>query len=481
MDKFKIWRLPFIAFVVGFVLMVFELAAARLLAPTLGSSIYVWTSVIGGIIASLSVGVWLGGKYADKRNKESDLAWILLGCGLTIGLMLLFAEYTLAGLSESGLDPRLSGVLAAILLFAPTSFMIGACSPYLAKFNVTSLKDTGKSVANLDAMNALGGITGTFLTGFVLFAVMGTRSIFAALILLTVLLSWVIRPRAYTMPRIAASIGLMLLAAVSIKPVLKVDSTQINTASSSYVIATSIYNNQHAKLLTTSPIASQSGIDINSPDKLLFWYTQEIAHVIKEQKLVNPKILILGGGAFTLPEYLAKAYPDGHVDTVEIDTSLLQIAKDHFNFNEQPNLTIINQDARSFLHTNKQQYDIVAVDVYSDVSVPFALATKEYGQNLVKAVNPNGIVIVNSIGNHTGACKQLLDATLLTYSDNFKYGLISKRPGSDSRSPSNNIAVFSNRKVSLSNDYQVYTAANSLRLTDDYAPIEPIQYKCSYL
>ena len=67
-------KLGILAAIAGFVLMVFEIAAARILAPSIGSSTYVWTSVIGVIIMALSVGYWAGGRVADKRNSPNDIA-----------------------------------------------------------------------------------------------------------------------------------------------------------------------------------------------------------------------------------------------------------------------------------------------------------------------------------------------------------------------------------------------------------------------
>lgn len=56
------------------------------------------------------------------------------------------------------MDLRFKGVVASFSLFAVTSLLIGLIGPYLAKLNVRSLAHTGRSIANLDAMNALGGI-----------------------------------------------------------------------------------------------------------------------------------------------------------------------------------------------------------------------------------------------------------------------------------------------------------------------------------
>jgi hypothetical protein len=236
---------------------------------------------------------------------------------------------------------------------------------------------------------------------------------------------------------------------------------------------------RQSRLLATGPRASQSGIYVEHPDELVFWYTKEISANVQLLAPANPSILVLGGGALTLSEHLAKLYPDGLVDTVEIDPELTNVAQHYFDFDEQPNLRVINQDARSFLQTNKATYDIIIVDVYSDVSVPFALATQEYSASLYSSVKESGIVIVNAIGNGMGACSQLLYATLAPYSTNFKNSLIKKRPATDSFSPSNHVAIFSRDTLNL-NGYVGYKPNHRLALTDDYAPLEPIQYSCNY-
>lgn len=79
-------RLELLACTVGFVLMTFELAAARILAPTVGSSTYVWTSIIGTIIAALSFGFYMGGRVADARARRRDVQWLLLAAAGLIAL-----------------------------------------------------------------------------------------------------------------------------------------------------------------------------------------------------------------------------------------------------------------------------------------------------------------------------------------------------------------------------------------------------------
>lgn len=76
------YRRLVIAFVAGFCVMVFELVAARVMSPVVGASTYVWASIIGVIIAAMSLGYWLGGVLADARSRDGDVAWLLLGAAL---------------------------------------------------------------------------------------------------------------------------------------------------------------------------------------------------------------------------------------------------------------------------------------------------------------------------------------------------------------------------------------------------------------
>ncbi len=463
--------------------MVFELTAARLLAPTLGGSVYVWTSVIGVIIAALSLGVWLGGIMADKRQVKSDIAWLVLTCSLSISSMLVVQSGTLAWLGASDYDQRLKGVLASLILFAPTSFLIGSIGPYLAKFNVKSLESTGQSIANLDAMNALGGIFGTFLTGFLLFSILGTRGIFLALVLLLVALSWIITPRLRVKQRATFSITIGTLALLSILAVQRMTTfpVSIDTATSHYTIAQGALGSQAVRVLSTGPRASQSGMDMNNPNKMIFWYTNELANVV--QVLGEPEnILVLGGGAFTLPVHLARQYPAARIDSVEIDKGLTKIAKDYFYLPGLSNLNIINEDARTYINNTKNKYNIVIVDVYSDMNVPFTFMTREYGVNIADILKKDGALLVNAIGSRSGSCGQLLQSTIAPYAAQFPQAWAKKNPTSSDSNAANYVAYFSLQEPPsqlLEQKYYPLQTSESKLMTDNFAPIEPIQYRCA--
>ena len=137
--------------------MAYELVAARLLAPSVGSSTYVWTGVIGVIIIALSAGCWLGGRVADYRHAPQDVGLLLIIAAALVVATMLNANDVLRWLTTTLDEPRIQAVIAALVLFAPASFVLGAASPYLAKLNVSSLNTAGRSVANLSALDAVGG------------------------------------------------------------------------------------------------------------------------------------------------------------------------------------------------------------------------------------------------------------------------------------------------------------------------------------
>ena len=464
-------KLGILAAIAGFVLMVFEIAAARILAPSIGSSTYVWTSVIGVIIMALSVGYWAGGRVADKRNSPNDIARLFLALSLTITFAMIVYPGFLASVAEWTIDVRFSAVIASLVLFAPTSLLAGAVSPYLAKLNVRSLASSGSAVADLGALNSLGGIAGTFLTGFVLFGFMGVRDVMATLAIGTLLVSWWARTgrnRRETLLTVAALVLAMLAWPGS-------GALAIDTPSAHYTIEDATLSSGHTvRTLATGPGGKQSGIIVGSPSELAFWYTREIASLIDMQP-AKQRIAVLGGGAYTLPAYLAQKYPESQIDAVEIDPKLLSIAQEYFEYGPAKNVGHVAMDARTFINGVKKPYDIVVVDVFGDDSIPESLMTAEYGRALKRAVTPGGVVIINAIAGTKGTCLELFQAVSRPYLDNFATGYYLPRINDGGRS--NIAAVFGSRPNVPSNYTSIGPAVGPI-YTDDYNPTMRVQFAC---
>jgi predicted membrane-bound spermidine synthase len=472
-----------IAFITGFILMAYELAASRILAPTIGTSIYVWTSVIGVMIAALAFGYAAGGWAADRRGRKQDIIILLIGAAMGIALTCLLADAALATITMTMKDPRLQGVVAAAVLFAPASFALGMISPYLAKLRIRSLDTTGRSVAGLSALNSIGGITGTFLTGFVFFNYIGSRETLILLAILLLACSWMVMARHHVRDRaIVCLVACGVLAAQMTIPAQANVIADIDTPTSHYKIMNTLHDGRALRILTMGPGGYQSGVYTTGKKDLAFAYTRKLAEVVHTAPQHN-RILILGGGAFTLPEYLSRQYPSAHIDVVEIDPQLPAIAQQYFRYESQSNVTVIHQDARTFLRTTTARYDVALIDVYNDTSVPFSLTTREYADSLKNVMQPQGIVAANMIGAVSGSCLPLIASLNQTYLHAFPHGVMYHLGLFGSNLKANMVGVYSGASLGWTNQIsgqQLNIAPASQSLTDDFAPVEKLIQQCEH-
>src|ERR1700733_9689844 len=126
-------RYPFLeiaVFVCGALVMIYEIIGSRILAPHIGTSTYVWTSLIGIILAALSLGYWLGGRWADKQPDAKILASVIFLAGGAVGLTILVKDVYLAFVAQMNAPLELKSIFAALVLFAPASVLLGFVTPY---------------------------------------------------------------------------------------------------------------------------------------------------------------------------------------------------------------------------------------------------------------------------------------------------------------------------------------------------------------
>ena len=411
-------RYELVAFTTGFILMSYELIASRILGPAIGSSLYVWTAVIGVIILALAIGYTVGGYIADKRINTNDVAIILLISALFILLNIFSYHNILDFISTNITDSRTQAVVATVILFMPPSFLLGMVSPYLARLRIKSINKTGQSLALLSASNSIGGILGTFITGFIFFAYLNINQGLTLLILILLISSLLMTKKLYK-KQLVFSVFILLIAIMIFIIKTPASYVQYDTEMSSYKIKYTNIDQREISLLVMGPGGYQSGSYVDGNKDLIFPYTNKIADLVKKSPQ-KKDILILGGGAYSLPEYLAKEYPRSNITVVEIDGELEQIAKDHFRYEPEKNIRNITQDARVFLNNNEQKYDIVIVDIYSDSSVPFSLTTLEYSNAIFASANKGASIIANVIGSSNGGCSLYFNSLDNSYKKNFR-------------------------------------------------------------
>ncbi len=407
--------LELIIFASGALIMVLEMVGARVMAPYLGTSVVVWTSLIGVVLACLAVGAFLGGRLADKNLSPRMLSRILAGAGLGCTLTAI-AHGAVGSLVTSAIgNIYMAAVAAAIALFAFPAVLFGMISPYIIRLRLADIATSGATVGRLYALSTTGSIVGTFLGGFVLISFFASTYILLGTAASMVILSLL----AYREQKSHVLSSLMLLVTLPIMAF-------VHGAQEDSFIAMGIYPTQETpyssirvwegrgederlvRLMATDPGYAQSGMYIDNPTELLFDYTRFYAL----GTALFPKaheVLMLGGGGYSIPKWLLA----GHggldsaalrVDVVELDAGMTRVAKASFALKDDPRMRIFHEDARRYVNRNTQKYDLVFADVFnSHYSVPFHMGTVEAAQALRRAVDDDGALIMNIISAFSGA------------------------------------------------------------------------------
>src|SRR5215468_11271492 len=106
-------------------------------------------------------------------------------------------------------------------------------------------------------------------------------------------------------------------------------------------------------------------------------------------------ILEIGFGGGRTAWYLHRFLPDVPVTSVELDPTVVELARKYFGVRDEPNFRVVNQDGRLFLQESKDKYDIILIDAYRGPFVPFHLLTKEFYQIVKDHLAEGGVVAQN--------------------------------------------------------------------------------------
>jgi len=183
-----------LVFLGGFAIMVLEIAGARFLARDFGNSFYVWVSQIGVILGALAVGYYLGGALADRYQRASLLAWLLVPAGLFMVIIPSVAAHLTAAivlrhpadepvpLLWQKLDPALG---SAVIFFLPC-LVLAMIAPYTIRLASRRLTEVGRVSGSVYAASTVGSIAGVFVSGYILVDHLGLNAIFRGTGTLTV-------------------------------------------------------------------------------------------------------------------------------------------------------------------------------------------------------------------------------------------------------------------------------------------------------
>ena len=405
-----------VVFIASGCILVMEIVAGRLLAPVIGVSLYTWTSIIGIVLAGISLGNYLGGRVADWRPQPTTLGIILLAGGVSsLGILPIFA--LVSDLFDSvPILPRI--VLIVTALFIAPSIILGMVTPVVIKLELKDLQQTGNVVGRIYALSTAGSILGTFLTGFVLIQWWGTRTILVVVALVLVLLALVfgniLRPAIRRMgigsvapvavALVTIGIGAAMLAIVTGRwEIGFVEERLPNCLEESAYFCIKVKDEEREgrtiRILTLDALR-HSFTDLNDPAHLEYTYEKVFGDISDYIAQAEPemRVLFIGGGGYTMPRYLEHTYPDTTLEVIEIDPEVTDVALEMFGLRPDTGVISYNEDARMKIpRLPHGKYDLVVGDAFNDLSVPYHLTTREFNEDVALLLKDDGIYVANVV------------------------------------------------------------------------------------
>lgn len=432
--KLSFWGQPtfqrrylyFSVFASGMTVLAVEFSAARLLGNVFGTSNLVWANIIGLMLIYLTVGYFVGGRWADRSPHFKTLYQLLCWAAFLSGLVPLIARPVLFGAAQAVYEVNagvaVGSFLSVLLLFAVPVTLLGCVSPFAIRLALTTVDEAGRTAGVMYAVSTMGSIIGTFAPVLILIPQAGTARtflIFAGGLLAVGLfgLFTVDRRAAFKllwMPPVLAVLAVLLLNR-SDRPV-PVGYTLLYQKDSAYNYIQIVEDSDGNRLLWLN---EAQGIHSQyNPDQIYFRRTWDF---FLAGPYFNPnfapadvqKVAILGLAGGTIARQYTAVYGAVPIDGIEIDGDIVNASRKYMGM-DMPNLHVIVEDARYAFRQQKCCYTMVGIDAYRVPYVPWQLTTVEFFEEVRDRLADNGAVVIN-VGHtpHDRRLEQAIGNTML--------------------------------------------------------------------
>lgn len=477
-------RIYIAVFVSGTSVMGLEILSGRLIAPTFGSTIYTWGSIIGVFMVALGLGYYLGGKKSEHNATREALSLRLLVAAFIIAIITFIGSFIIDVSSTVQIPLRFQPLLPLTILFGPPVFVLGYISPYAAELSEKDSK--GGAAGHVYSIGTIGSITGSFLTTFVLIPSLPVKTIQMFFVSLLV-------------------IGALVVNTSKKSVLIAVMVVFVTTASfgayTLYQNETVVYETetpyQHLEIQELEGIkymylngSVQSAEYTDSREGYVFEYLKYI-HVSELYTDDIDNVLVIGGGAYSTPKRFSEMY-DADVDVVELDPDVVYAAEEYYGVDPEKYDTKI-MDGREYLDQNEKKYDVIILDAFQKNNVPFHMATQEFMQVTSDNLTEDGVFVANIISSYEGPAAKFHNSFVST--TDTVYPNVDSYPTKEDPQSVQNIIVVGSKdtysKQELENrmgrqdtaiDLDGVLAAHSdsediedgMVLTDDYSPVDQL-------
>lgn len=483
-------------FFAGMSVMAVELGASRLLAPYFSSSQIVWTIIIGTIMIAMALGNLYGGRSADKKPDPDRLYLRILIAAVWIAAIPFLGRYVILGISgllvvavNSGFLIW-AGFLACMVIFVFPLFLLGTVTPSLVKYTMDSLDDSGVVVGRLNAFNTIGSIIGTFVPTFVTIPAVGTAVTFLIFsgVLLALGVLYFISARRRALRCVVAAVLFVAFAVCGAGTSFAFWEDDLVYEGESVYNYLQVKDEGDSVVLSTNVLFGVQSVMQKSGGLTGRYYDYALAAPVLAHAPEKdaPEMLILGMGTGTYAVQCREYFPMLAVEGVEIDEKITALAHEYFRLPDD--VPVTTYDGRAFLNVCDQRYDVIMVDAYQDITIPFQMSSVEFFTLVREHLKPGGVMVVN-MNMHADDEGNINDWLADTIGAVFPYVRTADVPYTTNRelfaAETDVFADFAQRADALENDElrglmrridAAMTAhvSGGRTLTDDRAPVEKL-------
>lgn len=147
-------------------------------------------------------------------------------------------------------------------------------------------------------------------------------------------------------------------------------------------------------------------------------YAMAAPLMVPDKPVEDMDVLILGMGTGTYATQCRKYFGDMNIEGVEIDEKITELSREYFSLPEDVKVT--TYDGRAFLQAVDTTYDVIMVDAYQDITIPFQMSSVEFFTMVKDHLKDGGVMVVNMNmhGNKEGDINQYLADTIANVFDN---------------------------------------------------------------
>lgn len=410
-----------------------------------------------------------GGKTADKNPNPDKLYGRIIIAAIWIALIPVVGKYIIIAISALLIFTGSSNFLiiaafaACMVIFVFPLFLLGTVTPSLVKYSVDSLDDNGKTV----------GTSITFL-------------IFAG-ILLALAIVYFVSVHSGRKKTIISVIIFALCCGLGYSDSFAFWQSDLTYEGESVYNYLQVYENENEVALSTNVLFGVQSVYMKQDTLTGMYYDYAMAAplMLDGRDVEDMDVLILGMGTGTYATQCRKYLGNMNVEGVEIDDKIIDLSRQYFSLSEE--IPVTSYDGRAFLNAIDKKYDVIMVDAYQDITIPFQMSSVEFFSLVKDHLKEDGIMVVNMNmrGTKEGNINQYLADTIGSV---FRAGYVVDVAGTSNRElfASDNDRIIENLSMNteklsdgelkrmterVTANLEQYEKGDYI-LTDDKAPVE---------